>query len=477
MFFPDDADSLELDSAAMTQMGTAVLERVVEHLAGIEDAPGCGDLDAADLCRALRGPPPDAPRELDAILEPYFEQWVPRSYTAPSPRCFGFIPGGGLFPSALADLIANATNRYTGIWWAAPALVQLEANVLDWFASWMGMPESTRGALTTGGSLGHLHAIVAAREKLLGDDLRDGVLYVSEQAHHSAAKAARVAGIRPDRIRTIGVDHRFRLDMGALAAAITADRDAGLKPFCVVSSAGTTNTGAIDPLPEVTTLTRSLGMWHHVDGAYGAFFRLSESLADTLAPLSDVDSITLDPHKGLFLPYGTGAVLVADGESLRAAHAASAVYLPDGPDAEFYDPSQYTPELSRDFRGLRVWLPIQLYGLDRFRRALEEKRRLAVDACARLAESPNIVIDAPPELSLFAFHLTWPGSTLEQESLQTQAMLEDIVRRGRFLITGCTVGGRYMARVCVLVFRSRQQHVDELVDEILNAAARFAAQP
>lgn len=473
MYFPDDPDSLELDEATMRQMGAAVLDRVIGHLVAIDDAPGCGDLDAQALCRALRAPAPQEPEALDAILEPYFEQWVPRSYTAPSPRCFGFVPGGGLFPSALADLIADATNRFTGIWWAAPALVQLEANVLDWFAEWMGLPSTTRGALTTGGSLAHLHAIVAAREKLLGDALRDGVLYVSAQAHHSAAKAARIAGIRDDRIRVVPVDAQFRLRTDALATAIDADRQAGLRPFLVVSSAGTTNTGTIDPIAEVTSITAANGMWHHVDGAYGAFFRLVDEMRGPLEALAGVDSITLDPHKGLFLPYGTGAVLVADGAALRAAHAASAVYLPDAPDEEFYDPSQYSPELSRDFRGLRVWLPLQLYGLNRFRRALAEKRRLSVAAAARLAKSPNVVMVAPPELSLFAFHLTWPGATEAQENERTKAVLDDIVARGRFLITGCTVDGRYLARVCVLVFRSRQRHVDELVDEILATTQRL----
>lgn len=474
---PADAASLELSPAAMREMGETVLARVVAHVASLGAQPVRGELDdAAELCRALREPAPEAGVPLDELLEPLFADWIPRSFNTASPGYLAYVPGGGLFPAALADLIAAATNRYTGVWLPAPALVQLEANVLDWFRDWMGFPPSTRGLLTTGGSMAAFNAIVAARERLLGPELRSGTLYVSSQTHHSVAKAARLAGILPDRVRQIAVDPRFRMRVDELARAIAADRAAGLRPFCVVSSAGTTNTGAIDPLPEIADLAAREGLWHHVDGAYGAFFRLVDALRPRLAGLERADSLTLDPHKGLFLPYGVGALLVRDGEALRSAHAATASYMPalaEGDD--LYDPSQYGPDLSRGFPGLRVWLCLKLFGVARFRAALEEKRELALDAAARLGALSGVVMRAPPELSLFAFHLAWPGASREEENRATAELLERVTRRGRVMLTGCTVadgdGARFLARVCVLSFRTRRERIDACVEDVAAEAA------
>lgn len=474
---PDDLADLELSPEAMTTMGRAVLDRVVEHIATIGDLPAHGDVHAEALCRQLAEPrPPATGVPLDDVLAPYCDEWVGRSFTTPSPGYLAFIPGGGVFPSALADLLADGTNRYTGVWRAAPALVQLEANVLAWFAHWMGYPDEARGLLTSGGSLASLSAIVCAREKLLGPRLREGVLYTSTQTHHSVAKSARMAGILSDRLRAVPVDADFRMDVAALRDAIARDRAAGLAPFCVVSSAGTTNTGAVDDLDAITELCAAEGLWHHCDGAYGAFFHIVPELRPLLAGLSRCDSITLDPHKGLFLPYGTGALLVREGRDLRAAHAETAAYLPDPAVEEFYDPHQYGPELSRDFRGLRVWLPLKLFGAERFEAALREKRELALAAAERVAALPGVVLDAPPQLSLFAWHLTWPGATLADENAATKEMLDRVNAEKRVFLTGCTLSdGRYLARVCILCFRTRAEHVEAGVEDIETATREVLA--
>jgi len=461
-----DPANLELSTDEMRAMTNAALRRVLEHLAHVDEQHAAGDTDVGAYTQSLREPAPESPSPIEPILDTYFEEWVPRALTTNGPGYLAYVPGGGVFPAAIADFIADTTNRYTGTRFAAPALVQLEANALDWLRDWMCFPETTRGVFTTGGSMANFNAILCARERLLGPDIRRGVLYTSTQAHHSVKKSARLAGILADRVRSLPVDTSFRLRVDALEEAIAEDRRAGLLPFMVVSAAGTTNTGAVDPLESIADLCAREGLWHHVDGAYGAFFHACPELRPLLPGLSRADSLTLDPHKGLFLPYGTGALLVRDGSALRAVHATTADYLPDTIHDDAYDPSHYGPELSRGFLGLRVWLTVKTFGAARIRAAIAEKRALACSAAERIAAVPGVVMVAPPQLSLFAFHLTWPGATREDENAATRELLDRVARRGRVYLTGCTTEGRFLARVCVLSFRTRKQHVDACVEDV-----------
>ena len=455
----------------MHAMGDAVLRRVIAHLATIGEQPIRGDVDAAELCRALREPAPEQGTTLDPLLEALFDEWIPRSYNTASPGYLAFIPSGGIFPAVLADLISNGVNRYTGVWRAAPALVQLESNALDWLRDWMQFPASTRGVFTTGGSTANLAAIVCARERRLGADIRPGIMYASDQVHHSVVKSARVAGVMPDRVRSIPVDEAFRMRIDALEDAIRRDKAAGLIPFLVVSSAGTTNTGAVDPLCDIAAVCKARDLWHHVDGAYGASFHMCPELRPLLAGLPQADSLTLDPHKGLFLPYGTGALLVADGEVLKAAYSVTASYMPaNQEDADLYDPHQFGPDLSRGFPGLRVWLSLKLYGAARYRAVIAEKRALALVASERIAAMPHMVIAAQPQLSLLAFHLAWPGSTVAEQNTATRELLERVTRRGRVMLTGCEAGGRFLGRICVLSFRTHAEHIDACMQHLAEEA-------
>jgi aromatic-L-amino-acid decarboxylase len=472
----DDPASLEFTAEAMCVMGESVVQRAVAHLASLPVQPSRGDLDVGGLCRAMREAAPEQGAALDGLLDQLFDDYIPRSFTTAGPGYLAYIPGGGVYPAALADFIADTTNRYTGIWQSAPALVQLEANALEWLRDWMGFPSSARGLFTTGGSMAMFNAIAAAREQHLGPDIRRGTMYVSSQGHHCIAKAARLAGIAHDRVRVIAVDADFRMCASALAEAITVDRAAGLTPFLVVSSAGTTNTGAVDPLDAVADLTAREALWHHVDGAYGAFFHAVPELRPLLSGLSRADSLTLDPHKGMFLPYGTGALLVRDGEALRALHSSTAGYLPPNQD-EFYDPAQYGPELSRGFPGLRVWLSIKLFGAARYRAAIAEKRALAVWATEQVARIPGLVIDAAPQLSLFAFHVEGPGlRTLEAQNRATRDLLERVTRRGKVMMTGAQVGARFLGRICVLSFRTRRAALETAMTHLREAAAAILAE-
>ncbi|MEO5962852.1 MAG: aminotransferase class V-fold PLP-dependent enzyme, partial [Thermomonas sp.] len=374
----NDLANLELSPADMQAMGNLVVARSVAHVAALEATAIIGDYtDIETLCRSLREDVPEHGTALEALLGPLFDEWIPRTFGAPHPGYMAYIPGGGVYPAALADFIADATNRYTGVWQTAPALVQLEANALDWLRDWMQFPSTARGLFTTGGSMAMFNAIACAREKMLGDDIRSGTIYVSSQTHHCVVKAAKLAGIAYDRVRVIDVDADFRMRADALERAIAADRAVGLKPFMVFSTAGTTNTGAVDPINAIADIAAREALWHHVDGAYGGFFHMVPELRSLLSGLSRADSLTLDPHKGMFMPYGTGALLVRDGEALRALHSSTAGYLPEN-QSEFYDPAQYGPDLSRGFPGLRIWLTVKFFGAARYRAAMAEKRGLAV---------------------------------------------------------------------------------------------------
>ena len=364
---------LEFTPDAMRAMADAVVRRCVDHVATLASQPIVGAIHDTAFVRSLDARAPAAPRSLASVLDLLFDDCIPRSYTASSPGYLAYIPGGGIYPAALADFIADTTNRYTGIWQAAPALVQLEAHALDWLRDWMGFPETTRGLFTTGGSMASFNAILCARERYLGPDIRLGTLYTSDQAHHCVWKAAKLAGILPDRVRMLPTDQRFRLRLDALAEAVARDRADGLRPFAVVSNAGTTNTGAVDPLDAIADLCAAEGLWHHVDGAYGAFFSLCEDGRRTLAGMSRADSLTLDRTRGCSCRMGP-ALLVRDSAALRAAHEATGDYMPAIPHPdEFYDPASTAPA-SRGFPGLRVWLAVQLYGMDAYRAAVAEKR-------------------------------------------------------------------------------------------------------
>jgi aromatic-L-amino-acid decarboxylase len=456
--------SLELDGPTMAAMLELASARVVKHITSLPSQAMHGTAGAKRLARALREPMPERGVGFERLLRLLFGRIIPASLNTAAPGYLAYIPGGGLFHSALADLITSATNRYVGVWQAAPALAAIEQNVVAWCASIVGLPESAGGILTTGGSLATLGAVVAARHEKLGVDIAKGAAYGSAETHHSAWKALAIAGIQHARV--LPTDATSRLDPGALAAAIADDRARGLTPFLVVANAGTTNTGAVDPLPAVADVASREGLWLHVDAAYGGFFAMTARGRATLTGIDRADSVTLDPHKGLFLPYGTGCLVVRDPGALRRAHAMSAAYLPASQtEPEFVDFSDLGPELSRDARGVRVWLPLKMHGAGAFRAALDEKLDLAADAARRLAELPHVRIVEPPALSLFALRVEPPGLDDAALDALNKRVLVAVNARQRVFITGTMLRGAFVVRVCVLSFRTHRDRIDALVDD------------
>ncbi len=463
---------LEPGADEMRAMLSKAAARIVEHVSSLADQPAAYLGDGRAGARALAEPLPRSGTDYDELLELLFERAVPLSFNTAGPGYLAYIPGGGLFPSAIADLVADAVNRYVGVWIAAPALVQLEVNVLRWFCEIVGYPAGSGGILTTGGSLANFTAIVTARRERLPDDFSRGTLYASDQTHHSVRKAAVLAGFPETNVREVRSDDRFRIDVADLERRIAEDRGEGQTPFLVVGSAGTTNTGAVDDLGALADIAARERTWFHVDGAYGAFFAMTERGRAAMRDLERADSLTLDPHKGLFLPYGTGCLLVRDEAALRRAHATFADYMPVMQhDADFVDFCDVSPELSRDFRGLRVWLPLKLFGIDAFRDALDEKLDLARWAAERLREIPHMRIVAEPELSLVAFRLEPPGVDGDALDALNRDLLRRVNERRNVYMTGTMLKGRFALRICVLSFRTHVDRMELCLDDIRGAVA------
>lgn len=451
---------LEPDAREMHRLVDAAMRRIVAHIESLPEQPAVNIDDATEFARTLVEPLPREGASYEALLDFLFDEAIPRSFNAAGPGYLAYVPGGGLFHSAVADLIADAVNRYVGVCAAAPALVQLEANVVRWFCEIAGYPRGSGGVLTSGGSLANFTAIVAARKALLPDDFLHGTLYCSEQIHHSFQKAANLAGFPYANIRELPVDGRFRLRIDALEEAIARDRRDGFTPFLVAGSAGTTATGAVDDLAAIAGVARREQLWFHVDGAYGALFMLTARGRETLRGIEESDSLILDPHKTLFLPFGTGAVLVRDARALRRAHSLHADYLPDlQQEDELVDFCELSPELSRDFRGLRVWLPLKLFGVDPFREQLDEKLDLALYAVEKLRDIDGIEIVAEPQLSIAAFRIAG-------DDARNRALLERINARKRVMLTPATVNGRFVIRIAVVSHRTHRDRIEMLLEDV-----------
>jgi aromatic-L-amino-acid decarboxylase len=485
---PSDGSPLEPSRATHEAWLRVLADFALDEVHGLGRGPAVGAVGAAglDVADAVSRPIPEQPLEggVEAVTH-LLRQAARASLVPPGPGYFAYVPGTGLFSAALADLVSGSLNRFTGLSAAAPALCRLEADVIAWLARECGYGDEARGVLLSGSSLANLVAVTTAREERFGDsgDLRRAVGYCSPQAHGCVDRAFRLSGVPGRNVRRVDVDDQWRMDPAALDAALNADRTAGLEPFVVVVSAGTTNTGALDPLDEIADVCTRHHVWMHVDGAYGGAFVLCDEGRRLLSGMGRADSIALDPHKGLHLPFGTGCLLVREGARLRRAHTAHADrYLQDF-DAlersrEAPSPTEHGPELSRSYRGLRLWLPLMLHGAAAFRQALEEKLELArvfhAGLLAAIDRGAPLVCVAPPHLSTVAFRLARrEGEPLDAWNARNAALLERINASRRVYLSSTTLpvedGDAFTLRVCVLGARTHARHVQSCLTEITRA--------
>ncbi len=417
-----------------------------------------------DCSEQLDGEFAEGPGDFMQLLESSRTALDSEGINAASGGHMGYIPGGGIYPAALGDFLADIGNYYAGVKFASPGAVKMEQQLLRWMADLIGYPATAGGDLTSGGSMANLTAIVTARE-IMGvraKDIEHSCVYLTEGTHHCVDKALRAAGLSECPKRVIPMVSGCRMDEHAFQQQLEADQSAGLRPWLVVASAGTTDTGSIDPINEIAQLAEKHSLWLHVDAAYGGFFILCDEGRVRLKGIERAHSIVLDPHKGMFLPYGSGALLVKNVTWLAQSQAFDAGYMQDTKAAEgFYSPADLSLELSRPFRGMRFWLPLKLFGVAAFRAALSEKIWLARYFHERLEKTPGWEMGPYPDLSVVTFRFIPKHHDINSfNALLVKAVLED----GRVFLSSTRINGKFVIRLAVLHFRTHLKHVDYMLD-------------
>ena len=451
-------NTLDLTPDEMRALGYRVVDLIADHFTHLSEKPVGAKGDPAVLRPLLRQPPPAQPVAPDEIFATLNRDVFPNMMNVGHPRFFAFVPVPSNFVSAMADALAAGFNVFSGTWLGGSGSVAVELAVIDWLRQWCGLPETAGGIFVSGGSVANLTAIVAARHARLDDRIDRATVYYSDQTHSSVDRAFHVAGFLPEQLRKIPSDAGFRLPVDELARRIAEDRLAGLRPFAVVANAGTTNTGAIDPLPEIADLCAANQMWMHVDGAYGAAAALSDRGRALLRGIELADSLSLDPHKWLFQSMECGCVLLRDAELLKSAYRIMPEYLADvHRNVAEVSPCDYGIQLTRSFRALKLWMSVHYFGLDAFRAAMERGFQLAEFAEAKLRSMPGWEIVTPAQMGIVTFH---------HPAADYQKLHEAMLAGGFALATSTKLKGRTVLRLCTINPRATEDDVTSALDHL-----------
>jgi aromatic-L-amino-acid decarboxylase len=451
-------DRLELSPEEMRALGYRVVDLLADHFANLAESRVGTKGDPAVLRPLMRKPPPAQSVSPDEIFETMRRDIFSNMMNVGHPRHFAFVPVPSNFVSVMADALSSGFNVFSGSWLAGSGSVALELAVIDWLRQWCGLPDTAGGLFVSGGSMANLTAIVAARHAKLNDRIAGAVVYYSDQTHSSVDRAWRVAGFLPEQIRKIPADAQFRLPLDELARRIAEDRAAGLRPFAIVANAGTTNTGAIDPLPEIAALSKANDLWMHVDGAYGAAAALCDRGRVLLQGLELADSLTLDPHKWLFQSMECGCVILRDADILKATYRITPEYLADvHRNISEVNPHDYGMQLTRSFRALKLWMSVHYFGLDAFRTAMERGFELAEFAESKLRAMPGWEVVTPANMGIVTFH---------HPSADYENIHNEMLANGFALATSTVLKGRKVLRFCTINPRTTEDDVTRTLDFI-----------
>lgn len=455
-------DRLQLDAG---ERQAAALEALaaLERLRDVREAGGNHTPADPQLIDLARRPPPGQAAALPAIVD-QFVQFAAAGWDKTSGGNFSFIPSGSLDSGTIAALLAAGANSFTGAAFEAPAMVAMEEGILRWMADLFGLPSQAGGLLLSGGSLANQTAIVTARSR--ARDAGRRTMYASDRVHHSVVKAAHLVGIPSEAIRTVGTDADGRCDTTALENVIEADIATGQTPFLIVGVAGSTDTGSIDPLERLADIAARAGAWFHVDAAYGGFFALTERGRERLSGIDRADSVTVDAHKGLFLPYSVGALVVRDPDTLVDSHEGWGSYLRGIPTVEGLPHYfQRGPELTRPNRAALIWIPLQMHGTVAVANELDRMLDLAEFAHRRLSSIPRIVVGPTPAMSIVTFRASTSDET-------TDGIVSALHATGRFQVSTTTIDGHAMIRFAFLSPRTSEARVAEALDIVADVVGR-----
>ena len=442
------ACGLEPDPAQRNELSAKAVAYVDQFVESLPHLPGFSTGNINKLKALEIG---EEAKPLDQLLDILKEEVDAVGINSASGKHMGYIPGGGLWTSALADMLAAGANRYAGIAYSSPGAVEIENQMIRWLTELVGYPSTAHGNLTSGGSMANMVAIKAARDfhQVNAANVKTAVIYFTAHTHHCIYKALHITGLHEAVLRPIALNEQYQMDHLDLQRQIESDIAEGLRPFLVVATAGTTDTGAIDPLDQIAVLSKRHNMWFHVDAAYGGFFILVDEIRKRFKGIEQADSLVMDPHKTLFIPYGSGVVLVKDKQTLLASFSHKATtYMKDAYGLEEIDPSDAGPELTRHFRGLRMWLPLHLHGLAPFKANLEEKLLLCRYFYEQIGNM-GFETGPAPDLSVAIFRCADDDDNHKSEQL-INALHQD----GRVFFSSTTINGKLWIRCAVVSFRT-----------------------
>ncbi|WP_456420880.1 pyridoxal phosphate-dependent decarboxylase family protein [Lutibacter sp.] len=406
-------------------------------------------------------------KTLKELLANFNSEVVLKGIKPASGKHLGYVPGGGIYTAALGDFLASVTNEYAGMYYASPGAVTMENELLNWMKSIFRFPKEAVGNLTSGGSIANLIALTAARDKyqIKNEKIQKSVIYLSPQAHHCIHKALRIIGLEDIKVRLLELDKFSKINTAKLAKIIQEDLENGLSPFMVIASAGTTNTGAIDPLNTIGKIAKDYNLWYHIDAAYGGFFILTEGKKKLFKGIELADSLVIDPHKGLFLPYGIGAVLIKDKKAVFHSHHYTADYMQDANTvAAQINPADVSPELTKHYRGLRMWLPLQLHGIEPFIASLNEKLLLTIYFRNKLK---IVGFELGPEPDLTVSYFWYPSKKID-ENIFNEKLVEFIHANGDVFLSSTKIEGKFVIRMAILSVRTKKTTIDTAIEMIQN---------
>ncbi len=477
--------SLDFDPETTRRAGYEVVDWLVDRVAHLRDSSLGKKLTREEAEKLLREPMPEEPSSFERVFDEYARNVAPNAMQLDHPRFFAFIPSAPNFVSILADALMAGSNVFAGTWLESSGPSQVELVVVDWFKRMLGLPEEAAGLLVSGGSIANLTALAVARRAILNDEPGKAVVYFSDQTHASIDRALRILGMNARQLRRVPTNAEFRLDTAALGHHIRRDRKAGLRPFAVIANAGTTNTGAIDPMAEMAEIAREQSLWFHVDAAYGGFAALTERGRKLLAGIDRADSVVLDPHKWFYCPFEAGCVVVRDGRLMRETFRILPEYMGDvAAEEDEVNFCDYGLQLTRSFRALKVWMAVKVYGARRFRQVIDHCLDLAEYAAQLFEKSPRLTVMTRPQLGIFTFRYVpedSPKIAPEHETFLNR-LNEDLVARiissRRLMLSSTYLGSRYVLRFCVLNHRTRKEDVREalsLIEQFGQEAAESLA--